>query len=372
LEHSVINSKKHILVLGAYGLAGRVIVKRLAARTSFPIMAAGRNETKLTRLLEDISSDRVTMQVFDATDGPALKEACSNACFVINAVGPFARTGAAIARTVIECGCPYLDCANEQRHYHNLQELDDLARQRGVPMITAAGAIPGISTLLIANLLQRFPEMTEVSCCWAQFRHAYADSGLASMMGGILEAMERPLALHDGSLAPLIIGHSIRDFTLQVPFGKLRFMELPAIDTLTLANRYPIQELHTWFYLGDMPTWLLGMLRLLRPDRRAWAYRLVESVMRRMNDKDTAKAIAAGIGPECLLQVTVSAGTREEQRFMMFCDGAAATACLPVYIAQFYLEGNLEAAGLLTPLDIVQPHALLEIAGDTLIKSDLH
>lgn len=372
MEHYVINNKKQILLLGAYGLAGRAIAERLASHTDYTIIAAGRNRDKLEQLLKDGNSGRMQLLVLDATDVMSLKQACSSACFVINAVGPFARTGAAIARTVIECGCPYLDCANEQRHYHNLQQLDDLTRQQGVPMVTAAGAIPGISTLLIAHLLQRFPEMKKVSCCWAQFRHAYADSGLASMMGGILEAMERPLALHNGSLAPLIIGHSVKDFTLQEPFEKLRFMELPAIDTLTLANRYSLQELHTWFYLGDMPTWLLGILRILRPDRRPWAYRLVESVMRYMNDKDTAKAIATGIGPECLLQVTVSAGTREEQRFMMFCDGAAATACLPVHITKQYLAGNIDQSGLLTPLDIVQPAALLEIVGNTLIKSGIY
>ncbi len=371
MEHYVINSKKQILLLGAYGLAGRAIAERLTSHTDYTIIAAGRNRNKMEQLLKDGNRDRTQLLVLDATDVMSLKQACSSADFVINAVGPFARTGASIARTVVECGCPYLDCANEQRHYHNLQELDELARQRSVPMVTAAGAIPGISTLLIANLLQRFPSMKEVSCCWAQFRHAYADSGLASMMGGILEAMERPLTLREGSLSPLIIGHSIKDFTLQEPFGKLRFMELPAIDTLTLANRFALQELHTWFYLGDMPTWLLGILRLLRPDRRPWAYRLVESVMRYMNDKDTANAIAKGIGPECLLQVTATDGTRKERWFMMFCDGAAATACLPVHIAKLYLAGNIDTTGLLTPMDIVESAALREIAGDSLIKSDL-
>lgn len=341
------------------------------SHTDYPIVAAGRNAEKLRLVTGSLESDKIQALILDATDAAALKAACGNASFVINAVGPFSRTGAAIARTVIAASRPYLDCANEQRHYHNLQELDGVAREQGVPMITAAGAIPGISTLLTAHLLQRFPDATDVTCCWAQFRHAYADSGLASMMGGILEAMERPTMIHNGNPVPLIIGSAIRNFELRSPFGTLRMMELPTIDTLTLADRFSLQELHTWFYLGDMPTWLLGLIRLLRPDRRAWAYKLVESVMGYLNDKDTAKAIAAGVGPECLLTVTVCNGKDEQNSFMMFRDGAVATACLPVHIADAFLQGNLSETGLLTPLDIVNPEDVFEIAGDALIESDL-
>ena len=364
--------KTHILVLGAYGLAGRAIVERLAARTSYPIVAAGRNAEKLNLVTSSPRSDSVQTLVLDATDTSALKNACASAAFVINAVGPFSRSGATIARTVIESGCPYLDCANEQRHYHNLNGLDGLAREQGVPMITAAGAIPGISTLLTAHLLHRFPDATEATCCWAQFRHAYAESGLASMMGGILEAMDQPLMVRKGALEPLVIGHSIRDFALQEPFGKLRMMELPTIDTLTLADRFSLQELHTWFYLGDMPTWLLGIIRLLRPDRRAWAYTLVEAIMRRLNDKDTAKAIASGVGPECLLQVKAKLGEKTESNFMVFRDGAVATACLPVYIADACLQGRISKTGLLTPLDLAPTEGLVELCGGTLLQSDLH
>jgi short subunit dehydrogenase-like uncharacterized protein len=367
----VSNGKTHMLVLGAYGLAGRAIVERLAAQMSYPIVAAGRNSEKLNRVTDSLGSDSIQTLLLDATDAFALKDACANAAFAINAVGPFSRTGATIARTVIECGCPYLDCANEQRHYHNLKELDGLAREQGVPMITAAGAIPGISTLLTAHLLHRFPDATEATCCWAQFRHAYAESGLASMMGGILEAMERPLMVHCGNLTPLVIGNSVSDIELQKPFGRLRMMELPTIDTLTLADRFSLQELHTWFYLGDMPTWLLGIIRLLRPDRRAWAYKLVQTVMGHLNDKDTAKAIAAGVGPECLLHVSAKTGERTASSFMVFRDGAVATACLPVYIADAFLQGRISKTGLLTPLDVVPTEDLVELCSEALLQSDL-
>lgn len=76
-------------------------------------------------------------------DVSALGNACAKASFVINAIGPFARCGAAIARTAVECGRPYLDCANEQLHYRN-----PAARKRllEVPTIDDL-TIPGRFTL---------------------------------------------------------------------------------------------------------------------------------------------------------------------------------------------------------------------------------
>ncbi len=74
----------------------------------------------------------------------------------------------------------------------------------------AAGAVPGLSTLRIGNMLERFPETTGVGCCWARFRHAYAEAGLGSMMDGILEAVDRPVALSDGRAVPVLVSVSGR------------------------------------------------------------------------------------------------------------------------------------------------------------------
>ena len=361
-----------ILVLGAYGLAGRAIVERLATRTVYCVAAAGRRADKLQALLKETGNDRVGALVLDATDVSALRDACAKASFIINAVGPFARGGSAIARIAVECGRPYLDCANEQLHYRNLLELNASARRQGVPMITAAGAIPGLSTLLTAHLLKRFSAATEVDCCWAQFRHAYADSGLASMMGGILEAVDRPVALRDGEPAPIVIGRSARQFALPEPFGRKRLLEIPTIDALTIPGRFALQEFHTWFYMGDLPACLLEMVRLLQPNRRPWAYRLIEAIMRRINDRDTAKAIASGVGPECLLQVLARNSDETKSQSVMFRDGAVATACLPAYIADRYLRDELSKTGLLTPLDLIDTERLPEITDGALINGPDH
>lgn len=360
-----------ILLLGAYGLAGRAILDRLVRTSGYRVLAAGRDAAKLAPLLSGHDPDRVVALALDVTDFEALRRACEGASLVINAVGPYAQHGAAIARVAIESGCAYIDCANEQGHYERLQPLQEAALHRGLPVITAAGAIPGLSTLIIAHLLRADAAADTVDVSWTQFRHAYAATGLASVMGGILEAAGSPRSLRAGALQPVVIGKAMKTLALPEPFGVKSMLEVPTIDVLTLPAQRPLKEFRVWFYLGDMPIWLLGLVRVVQPHRRAWAYRLIAALMRRINDHETAGAIARGIGPEALLRIDVSGGTQPHSVFVLFRDGAAPTACLPVYLADQYLRGRLEKTGLLTPIDLLTFPDIAAAMADTVLDSNL-
>lgn len=351
------NDEAPVLVLGAYGLAGRAIVTRLLAKTPYPVIAAGRNEARLRTLV----NERVTACALDVNDHSALARVCGRASFVINAVGPYARNGAAVARVAMQCGKPYLDCANEQRHYHNLLKLRELARNHSLPLITCAGVFPGLSTLLAANMLERFSGVTAVDCCCVQFRNVSSESGLASTMGAILEAVEHPVSIRNGRLAPTLLGRSMKSFDLPEPFGPRSLLEVPLLDVFAVHHRFSLTEYHTWFYVGDMPAWLLGVVRFLQPQRRPWAYHMIEKIMRRMNAHETKKAIAAGMGPECLILVAATTGDGVRETSVLFQNGALATACVPVYIADACVRGSLGGTGLLTPLDLLSTDRLPEI-----------
>jgi uncharacterized protein YbjT (DUF2867 family) len=62
-----------IVVLGAYGLAGRAIVERLVRRTHYAVVAAGRNRVKLREQLARLDSTRVRECVLDADDAAAVR-----------------------------------------------------------------------------------------------------------------------------------------------------------------------------------------------------------------------------------------------------------------------------------------------------------
>lgn len=359
-----------VLVLGAYGLAGRAIVEELVRDTSYLVYAAGRSAEKLGHLQTALDSDRVRIRVLDAQDRGPLRSACDEASLVINAVGPYCRYGVNTARTAIECGLSYIDCANEQDHFQRLQTLDAPARDRKVSVVTAAGAIPGCSTMLIADLLERFPGSASVDCYWAHRRLPRADAGLGSVMGGILEVAHRPLAVASGELRPVVVGRSVKSVVLPDPFGACRMVEVPTIDSLTLHSRYTLQEFHSWFYFGDLPASLLGIIRLLHPERRPGMYRLIERILQHLNERDTNRAIASGIGPEGLLMATVRSGSREMTSFIVFRDGAQATARLPVLVARACLDEARPQWGVHTPLDLFRPAEVLTNLGTSVVTSN--
>jgi len=344
--------RKNILVLGAYGLAGRAIVQELLDTTPYTVTASGRNTDRLAALYDAHANERLHVHPLDATDEQALTAACAQTDFVINASGPYARFGAPVARTVITAGRPYLDCANEQIHYEALRALDALACNKRLPLITGAGAIPGLSTLLITHLLRNARGASSVDCGYAQLRHAYQDSGLGSMMSGVLEAVNKPHSLRQGKRVPCLLGKAKRTLRFPDPIGTRPCFELPNIDILTLPSQYPLHDLRIWFYMGDAPTWLFPLIRILRPDRHSFVYSRLEKIVDAMNKKEIAHAIATGATPEGIIYVQVSTAAGSCEASLTFRDGAVATAFLPAYLADQWLQGNGEACGLLTPPEL--------------------
>jgi len=351
-EDMVMSRANTVLILGAYGLAGRTIFDGLLRKTALNIIVAGRRREKLQALVGGAGS-RVELLTLDAADREVLSKACAGAGLTINAVGPYAVHGAEIARTVIDNGCSYLDCANEQVHYRRLQEIDVAARNKGLLLATAAGVIPGLSSLIAAKLLEGATAARTVEIFFAQFQHAYEDSGFASIMGGVLDAGYRPVAWVDGREAPVSLGDSRKTEEFPPPFGRRRCLEAPTIDALTLPARFAVQTQRTWFYLGEQPTWVFSLIRLLQPHKRKWAYRLIEELARPMNTIESRRARRSKLSREALLAVTVRGDGADRLGRIVLKDGAAPMNSLPVRIAQQLLAGKLKHVGLATPLDLM-------------------
>lgn len=359
-----------VLVLGAYGLAGRAIVDRLLRATSLDVIATGRRQERLEAEFADRASGRLQLRRLDAESVDALTAACRDADVVINAVGPYNLSGAAIARTVVACRRNYVDCANEQIHYERLLAIDEEARERGLLVATAAGLIPGLSTLLAASLLASSPAATRVDIRYAQLRHAYADGGHASVMGGVLDAVYRPSAIRGGRRVEVALGSSTKRAELPKPFGSREFLEVPNIDVPVLARVRSLEEAHTWVHLGDQPAWLFQLIRWLDPARRRWAYRLISAVVEKLTRHEFDEAVARGAGADAYVQVEVSGAGTATTAGVHFTDGATPTAILPVRLVTDLDAGRLTRRGLVTPVDLYSWRDVADELTDCVVAVD--
>jgi short subunit dehydrogenase-like uncharacterized protein len=346
-----LDNVRRVLVLGASGLAGRVVVERLMATTDLEVVATGRNAASL-RARFGGRDPRLTTATLDADDGAAVRQACASVDVVVNAVGPYTRNGADIARTVVDCRRHYIDCANEQLHFERLQALDARARAVGCLLLTGAGLFPGLSSLLAAHQLRAHPDADSLEIVYAQLRSPFDDGGHASAMGGVLDAVLQPWAVRDGRRVPVPLGHSLRTADLPPPFGRRRLLEVPTLDVPLFADRPGLCEIHTWVLMTDQPAWVFGLIRRLDPSRRPWAYRLLDGILSRLARREAAHAEAAGLSRNALLQVITRDASRESVANLVFCDGASPVGALPARIARDLAAGRIAATGLQTPLDL--------------------
>lgn len=115
---------KRVVVLGARGVFGSLVVRELEAK--YEVVPAGRGE-------------------YDPRGAFAI--ACT--------AGPFQSLDRGLVRACVEAGAHWLDIADDERWFFDLlddRELDALARERGVAVIPGLSTLPAVSGALVRRL----------------------------------------------------------------------------------------------------------------------------------------------------------------------------------------------------------------------------
>ena len=129
------DAAKPLVVYGATGFTGRLVVDEARRRGIEPILA-GRDRARLERMGDEIGAREV--RVANATDPGALDAAFDGAGVVVSCAGPFARLGEPVLRAAIAAGAHYLDTTGEQLWMARMMDLHSAeAERRGVTAILA-------------------------------------------------------------------------------------------------------------------------------------------------------------------------------------------------------------------------------------------
>ncbi len=348
-----------ILVLGAYGLVGRELIGMLVDKTGATVIASGRKADRLAAVTKGLDEGRVVRRVLDASDAPALAAACAGASLVINCIGPYIESGAAVARAAIESGASYVDFASEQVHYERLQGLDAAARDKGLFLLTGAGSVPGLSAVLVLVAESRIGAIESIEILYAQRGMPSADGGLGSLMTGVLEAGFTPVALRDGQRVPVRLGENRKRFTLPSPIGEAELIGFPSLETLTLSERLPVRSIASYWFFGEIPPILFTLIRALKPHRRPWAYRLLRRLAEWAMRREYERGVAKGVEIDALLRVSARREGKGWQATLRFPEGGGVpTAYLPAITAKRFLESRFHHVGLVTPVDVFTPDEL--------------
>lgn len=156
------NQRTDLVVLGASGFTGRLMVARLAlleqraraAGEPFPSWAvAGRDAGRLAEVLQDLPATPEVISSVDVHDPESLARLAARTRVLLNAVGPYTSTAEAVVAACVATGTHYADLSGELPLLRRvIDRYDDAARAARCQVVQLAGweALPPDVTALHA------------------------------------------------------------------------------------------------------------------------------------------------------------------------------------------------------------------------------
>ncbi|MCP4022688.1 MAG: NAD(P)H-binding protein, partial [Desulfobacteraceae bacterium] len=145
-----------VLIAGGYGAVGKEIVKLLAPKSGIMPVVGGRNDKKAESLANQLNCEWIRI---DLDNGESISKALKDIDIVINCYLPSNNYPVRLAKSAIEQQTHYLDVSAFNGFCRRVIRLNPLASEKGVTLITALGAYPGIPGLILADAREHFSEI---------------------------------------------------------------------------------------------------------------------------------------------------------------------------------------------------------------------
>ncbi|HET6553821.1 MAG TPA: saccharopine dehydrogenase NADP-binding domain-containing protein [Dyella sp.] len=250
------------VVIGATGVFGSRMARRLAHDARFELLLAARSREPLEALYASIGDPRVQVATLDA-DSPGFRHALAalRPQLVIHTAGPFQRQDYRVAEACIACGSDYIDLADGRHFVSEFGALDEPAKRAGVLLVSGASSVPALSAAVVDALLPRFGSLEVIEhAINPGNRTPRGDATVASILG----YCGRPIRVwRDGHWDE---AHGWMDSRRQAfPFGRRRVGVCEIPDLELFPARYP-QARTVLFRAGlELPlmqwaTWALAAL----------------------------------------------------------------------------------------------------------------
>ena len=142
-----------LLIYGANGFTGRLIVKRALARGLRPVVA-GRNRAAIEALAASLG---LTARVVDLEQSERLRSAVASARIVLNAAGPFAFTAEPLIAACVAEGSHYLDVSGDVPVLEAAAGWHNAATRSDVMVMPGSGFDVVPSDCLATHVARRLP-----------------------------------------------------------------------------------------------------------------------------------------------------------------------------------------------------------------------
>jgi short subunit dehydrogenase-like uncharacterized protein len=341
----------NVVVYGAYGYTGELIVKELLALGVRPILS-GRNESKLRAMASDLDLPFKTVSLDNLS---ALKDLLENVSLVVHAAGPFSATAKPMIKACLLTKTHYIDITGEWEVYEYAQSKSEEAIRQGVMLLPGAGFDVVPSDCLAMYLKKQLPDATHLTLAFTS-KKASPSRGTAKTM--IEGAHQGQMYRKDHVLKSKPLGKSKKT----IDFGEFQ-QECVGISWGDISSGYystkiPNIEVFMGASSGQIKKlqWLNAFKLLLK-----WSW--VQKVLKKQVDKRPA-------GPDeerrnkgrAWFWGQISNGNKVIEACLQTSEGYTLTAHSASLIARHILEGHFKK-GYQTPASAFGHEFVTELPG---------
>jgi short subunit dehydrogenase-like uncharacterized protein len=149
---------RKVVVFGATGFTGKLVVQSLADLGVTDVIIGGRNREKLEELAE--AHGGLEVRVADANSPETLERLVDGAHVVVDTAGPFQLYGEPVVRAALAAGAHFLDTTGEQAYMARIMErYHGAAKQKNLVVVNAQAFEFALGYLAAARLAESHPDV---------------------------------------------------------------------------------------------------------------------------------------------------------------------------------------------------------------------
>ncbi len=193
------------LVLGGAGGMGQGVARDLIKQQQITDVVLGDLYADPKRLAPKLrDSEKISLIKMDVNDHDGMVNTFKGIDVVINCAGPFYKTAVPVAKAAVEAKVNYIDICDDYEGTEILfnSEIDKMAREAGITVLTGMGSDPGTNNVLVKWYADRLDRVDEIYLYWvvsiAELAGAAWDHSLHMTLGKIPQYLNGELVHVEG------------------------------------------------------------------------------------------------------------------------------------------------------------------------------
>jgi lysine 6-dehydrogenase len=195
----------HALIIGGVGGMGQGVARDLVKQDTVNRITLADLYPDPDRLSKKLrESDKTELIKMDVFDHDAMVKAFKEVDVVINTAGPFYKTAVPVAKAAVEAKVNYIDICDDYEGTEILynSEIDKLAKDAGITVLTGMGSDPGTNNVLVKWYADRLDTVEDIYLYWvvsiAELEGAAWDHSLHMTLGEIPQYINGELVYVEG------------------------------------------------------------------------------------------------------------------------------------------------------------------------------